>query len=186
MIKFAENTEIVVNLDLSKKLNMLWTKPYFSNDTKTFIFKMHNNTIALNTVVSHFVRGVGRNCTFCDYLRNPEEEDETLLHLMYNCRPAESIRNNIFKQIMDDDSFMVHRREFFGEFNLNNNFDNEILMTVSILMRKFFWDCKVRKIIPTLPGTKSYISEEIRTMRKISTTFDRTVAGCNLRLNFLF
>jgi hypothetical protein len=186
MIKFAENTEIVVNLDLSKKLNMLWTKPYFSNDTKTFIFKMHNNTIALNTVVSHFVRGVGRNCTFCDYLRNPEEEDETLLHLMYNCTPAESIRNNIFKQIMDDELFMVHRREFFGEFNLNNNFDNEMLMTVSILMRKFFWDCKVRKIIPTLPGTKSYISGEIQTMRKISTTFDRTVAGCNLRLNFLF
>jgi hypothetical protein len=185
MIKFAENTETIIPMELAKKLNKLWTNPILSTDTRTFIFKMHNNTLAMNTIVSHFVRGLSRNCTFCDIEGNPEIEDETILHLFFNCRQPELIINEIYKQITMDQDFTVLKREFFGEFKENNNFKNEMLLMVSILLRKHFWDCKTRKMIPTLRGAKYFLHTEMTTMSKISSNFERIFAGSGLNINIL-
>jgi hypothetical protein len=183
MVKFAENTDTVINVTLAEKLNGLWTKTFFSNETRTFIFKMHNNTLAVNTVVSHFVRHVSRNCTFCDILLNPEEEDETVLHLFFNCTPVETIRDTFFKRLTGDNRFVIHRREFFGEFRRNNNnFYNESINILTILLRKYFWDCKVRKNLPMINKAVSFIGDEIKIMGKVSTKFYElwTKSGLNL------
>jgi hypothetical protein len=58
MIKFAENSETVINSDQASRLNKIWGKNHLSVGTRTFVFKMHNNTLALNTVLSHFVPGI--------------------------------------------------------------------------------------------------------------------------------
>jgi hypothetical protein len=184
MVKFAENAEIVVDWELAKRLNLLWTKSYFGNDTRVFIFKMHNNTLALNTVLSHFVRNISRNCTFCDLTLNPEEEDETPLHFFYNCTVSENIRNSVFKTVTNNRNFMVSRREFFGEFKYPNNLFNEALQLVSILLKKFLWDCRVRKNIPVHDRALSLICDEIRTMRRLSTRIDSTIMGSNLQLEY--
>jgi hypothetical protein len=183
MVKFAENAEIVVDWDLAKKLNTLWTKTFFSNDTRVFIFKMHNNTLALNTVLSHFVRNIGRNCTFCDLVFNPDEEDETPLHFFYNCTVSEQVRTNVFKSVTNNRNFMVSRREFFGEFKYMNNFYNDALQIVSVLLRKYLWDCRVRKHLPVSEKALSYIRDEITLMRKLSTKIDSTIMGSNLHLD---
>jgi hypothetical protein len=44
IVKFADNMEIVAGTTLSRHLIKLWTKTFFSNELRTFIFKFHNNT----------------------------------------------------------------------------------------------------------------------------------------------
>jgi hypothetical protein len=85
IMEFSENTEIVINLETSKEVNKLWCKNFLSNDIRVFAFNLHNNTLPVNVILSHFARDVGRNCTFCDLTFNPEEEPETIIHLFFNC-----------------------------------------------------------------------------------------------------
>jgi hypothetical protein len=132
MIKFAENTEIIINTDVSKELNMLWCKNFLSNATRVFIFNMHNNTLPVNIILTHFVHDIGRNCTFCDLSFNPEEEPETVLHLFFNCRSVETLRTDFFKWITGDNRFEVTRSEFFSTFRRGNRYLNELLQLASL------------------------------------------------------
>jgi Reverse transcriptase (RNA-dependent DNA polymerase) len=180
MVKFAENTEIIIGEKLAKHKNNLWNKNFFSNDLRTFIFKLHNNTLPFNTILSHFVRGVDRNCTFCDLTLNNLEEDETILHLFFTCNTSETIRENFFKWITDDHSFSTTRREFFGEFLKPNNYLNELLNTASLLLMKFLWDCKVRKCLPNFSTLKNFFCDEIDTMKQSSNKFKLVLAGSGI------
>jgi hypothetical protein len=96
MIKFVDNTETVIGSESAKYLNSFWNRGYFSNNFRVFIFKLHNNTLPYNTILSHFVREVGRNCTFCNITANPDEEDENVLHLFYSCAISERIREGFY------------------------------------------------------------------------------------------
>jgi hypothetical protein len=183
MIKFAENSETVINSDQASRLNKIWGKNHLSVGTRTFVFKMHNNTLALNTVLSHFVPGINRNCTFCDLIFNPDEEDETFLHFFFMCGISEQLRERIFRAITGDINFSVSRQEFFVEFKHVNNYQNEALQMTSILLRKYLWDCKQRKTIPAFDLCLRYIACEINTMRKISTIFNSIILGSGLLFN---
>ncbi len=83
MKKFSESTETVINLQDSKNLKSLWNINHLSNSTRTFLFKLHNNTAGYNNAVAHFVHGHSNNCTFCDVLNVAEQHPETPLHLFY-------------------------------------------------------------------------------------------------------
>ena len=39
------------NLSQSRSLGKLWTVPFFDNELKTFIFKLHNNTLGYNYTI---------------------------------------------------------------------------------------------------------------------------------------
>jgi Reverse transcriptase (RNA-dependent DNA polymerase) len=171
MIKFADNTETVIGLDSSKYLNSFWYRSYFSNEFRMFIFKMHNNTLPTNTILSHFVRGIGRNCTFCDIRENPEVEDETILHFFFQCDTSERIRHDFFNWFTNMDITIVSRTEFFCGFRKPNNYYNEVLNVASKLFMKFLWDCRLRKTLPFLESLKNFISDEIRTMAKLNKYF---------------
>lgn len=77
MVKFSETTETVIGLDSSKFLNGIWNRSCLSNQMRTFLFKLHNNTAGYNNAVAHFVPGHSPNCTFCDIIGNQEIIDET-------------------------------------------------------------------------------------------------------------
>jgi hypothetical protein len=110
-----------------------------SNACRTFCFKFYNNILPYNHVLSHFVRGQGRNCTFCDLSGNQDEEDETPLHLFYNCVISENLRNTFFIEFLGT---TISRQEFFTIFDRENLHSNKILLLVTTLFRKFLWDCK--------------------------------------------
>jgi hypothetical protein len=180
MVKFADNTETVIKCELAGYLNKLWYNNFFSNEMRTFIFKMHNNTLAFNTIVSHFVRGIDRNCTFCDITHNAVEEDENILHLFYTCTISENIRENFFKWITNDQTFTVSRREFFGEFRHNSKFFNDFLTISGILLKKFLWDCKLRKTLPNFLNLQQFYVSEIHTMCKVSGVFGKIKNNCGI------
>ena len=79
--------------------NMLgfWGSFFLSNKHREFSFKFYNNSLGLNTRLSHFVANNTRSCTFCvaNNLANPLEE--SFLHLFFECRYT----NNILCKVRD-------------------------------------------------------------------------------------
>ncbi len=56
--KFSDNTDTIVNLKDSRVINSLWGINTFDNSTKTFLFKLHNNTLGYNYTVTKHVNTV--------------------------------------------------------------------------------------------------------------------------------
>jgi hypothetical protein len=148
--KFANNLDIVISGEQSKYLNGLWTNNIFSNQDKTFIFKLHNNTLGFNNVVAHFVRGHSPFCTLCTVANNNEQFVETPLHLFFECQYVSTIVENLFKRITGDLGFLFSRREFFTTFERRNfGFGKNVVLTiVSKLCMKYIWDCRNRSCLP--------------------------------------
>jgi hypothetical protein len=138
MVKFADNMDIIIGCELAKELTKSCTFYFYSNELRTFIFKLHNNTLPYNTILSHFVPGISRNCTFCDLRFNPVEEDETPLHLFFNCISVEGLREVFYVWLLNDNNFTVSRSNFFTAFKLPNNFLNKALFVVTLLFKKIF------------------------------------------------
>ena len=107
----SKTTDSVIPLILSKRLNELWTKNIFDSWQKTFIFKLHNNTLRYNIAVSKFVRG-----------HSPLYERETPLHLFFQCRHVEPIIEIFFREILNNDLQEMTRTDFFGGFSYENSF----------------------------------------------------------------
>ena len=174
MVKFASNTETIIGFENSKKLNGIWNLPIFSNSTRTFLFKLHNNTAGYNNAVAHFIPGHSPNCTFCDVIRNPEVEDETPLHLFFTCSISERFVEDVFSWILGAPA-NVTRQEFFVCFNRPNHRQNDALFLFSALIKKFMWDCKQRFALPCFQNIKIYLREEVK-----------IISFCSIKANVIF
>jgi hypothetical protein len=152
-----------------------------SNACRTFCFKFYNNILPYNHVLSHFVRGQGRNCTFCDLSGNQDEEDETPLHLFFNCVISENLRNTFFIEFLGT---TISRQEFFTIFDRENLHSNKILLLVTTLFRKFLWDCKLNGIIPEINHLINFVIWEIKLLVKIKPALNLSITNCNLSNDF--
>jgi hypothetical protein len=176
IVKYSSNTDTVIGYELSKKLNRLWTSSFLSTSTKTFCFKLYNNVLPFNHVLSHFVRGQSRNCTFCDIIGNAEEEDETPLHIFYSCSVSENIINDFFNFI----GTVITRQEFFTVPERDNVFTNKILTLLCILIKKIFWDNKLNNCCPDPFFLQNFIKYEIRVICNINSEMREALLRCNL------
>ena len=169
MVKYAQLTETIIDYKNSEILNSAWSFSYLKNSVRTFTFKLHNNILGLNTRVSHFVRGHPRTCTFCDLSNEPEEREESTLHLFFECMYVEPILNNFYKWLFEaDNDYFLSRSEFFVGFNCENDSKKKSLLVVNILVKKYIWDCKQRFYLPTLIGLKNQILSELQLISCIS------------------
>ena len=169
MVKYAQLTETIIDYKNSEILNSAWSFSYLKNSDRTFTFKLHNNILGLNTRVSHFVRGHPRTCTFCDLSNEPEEREESTLHLFFECMYVEPILNNFYKWLFEaDNDYFLSRSEFFVGFNCENDSKKKSLLVVNILVKKYIWDCKQRFYLPTLIGLKNQILSELQLISCIS------------------
>jgi hypothetical protein len=148
IMKFAHNTETVIGVDCSIKLNSDWSKTFYSNEMRTFIFKLHNNTLTVNTILSHMAHVISRNCTFCEILRNPDPVDETVFHLFFDCPSVENLGEEFFTWLTGTDRYNVNRHGFFccGE----SEKICELCKVVNYCFKFHVWECKKRKSIPTI------------------------------------
>jgi hypothetical protein len=117
--------------------------------------------LGINTRVSHFVRGMDRNCEFCNIERVMEQEDETILHLFYNCPTVENLRIRYFTGIIGRD---IGRQELFGLPDFNRLSTVMVTKMVSLLFMYFIWESKKRFCLPSYMLLKTYIREEISTI----------------------
>jgi hypothetical protein len=180
IVKYAENTDIVIGLEASKKLNKMWTEHYLSNATRTFHFKLINNILGLNYIISHFVPGVYRNCMLCDVDRNPLPEDETPLHLFYSCNITENLLIDFFALI----GTTFSREEFFSIPTRQLEEDNLVIILTSILVKKFVWDCKMRYCLPIIDQLTTFVFRELTTMCRICKKVNLSVKNCGFSFYF--
>jgi hypothetical protein len=150
--KYASSMDIIIDGNQSEFLNSLWTVNFFSNNMKTFLFKLHNNTLGYNSAVAHFVRNHSPSCTFCDLAGNEDDNVEKGSHLFYDCVNVADVIDYIFDKVTRIDNFEFSRREFFSTFNRRelNPAKNMVLTYLSKFVMKTLWDCKQRFVIPVI------------------------------------
>ncbi len=166
----------------SKFLNKLWTDNIFTNAEKVFLFKLHNNTLGFNNAVAHFVRGHTPFCTFCNINRTPDPNNETPLHLLYNCDHVHDVLNDIFKNITNDIDFVFSKREFFINFD-RRGFSiakNAILTICAKFLLKYLWDCKHRQCIPNSANAIEILRDRLAMCKKNSRKFNTLWANAGL------
>ena len=181
--KFADIVDIVINLEKSISLNSLWGLSIFDNSTKTFLFKLHNNQLGVNSRVAHFVRGHDKNCTFCTLSHIAEDNPESVQHLFYDCRITENILQNFFSRIFNLPTRMVSRSEFFAGFALEQNCDNKLLDVITALVKKFIWDSKLRFELPSTANLIIFVCSEIKRFKTQSNLFCALINRCTLFQN---
>ena len=167
--KFAELTDTIINEDYSKILNSSWGFSYLTNNFRTFIYKLHNNILGLNSRVAHFVRGNPRTCTFCDLIEEPEEHSETTLHLFFECPQVEEKIQRFYIWLLDPHNIgAISRTEYFVGFNMECERKNRTLLLVNLLVKKYLWDCKLRFTLPVLNDLQKSVLDGISDIAKIS------------------
>ena len=183
IMKYSTTTDSVIPLTLSVRLNKLWTKNIFDSWQKTFIFKLHNNTLGYNIAVSKFVRGHSPLCTFCALSRNPEDERETPLHLYFQCRHVEPVIENFFRETLTTDFQAMTRTDYFGGFSYDNKFKNSALDVINVIFKQYIWRCRNIKKLPEIGECRSTVLNNINFMMTISGKFRRTweLSGINIR-----
>ena len=165
--KFADITETIINEKFLKLLNCSWGFNYLPNSTRTFIYKLHNNILGINTRVSHFVRNNPRTCTFCDLREEPDENLETISHLFFNCPQIENTIQEFYVWIFNEDRFVNHT-EFFVGFSTECEKKNNVLHIVNLLVKKFIWDCKLRFTVPSYMYLKKFVISELNNISNTS------------------
>jgi hypothetical protein len=170
--KYSDIIDHVINLEFSLRLNVQWTFNFLDNSTRTFIFKLHNNLLGTNTRVAHFVRRQSRSCTFCTLGRENEDNDETILHLFFNCRYVEEILTQFYRWIFHTaNNDVISACDFLRGFNVECVKKKFVLDLVGIVTKKYIWDCKLRYNISTLENLKKEFLDSFQNFFKISNKF---------------
>jgi hypothetical protein len=182
--KFAQNMDIIINGTQAAFLNALWTNNFFNNNTKTFFFKFHNNTLGYNHAVAHFVAGHSPCCTFCDAAGDADINAETGLHLFLECAHVSGIVDNIFNRITGLRNFQYSRREYFSTFERRNfSYAKNLMLTfISKLTIKMLWDFKVRFSQPTVDVCWENLHETVSTLKSNNKKFSKLWEASGLSL----
>ena len=182
--KYSTNTDCVININQSRALGKLWASPFFDNALKTFIFKLHNNTLGYNYMVRKFVRNHPETCTFCDIRQTEDEVRETPLHLFFQCASAEPIIENIFRWALGDEHDRMTMRDYFGGFEGENANRNNCLNILGVTLKKYLWDCKNIKKLPELEESRNYIKKYVKNWHSSSSKFRLMWERSGIRIRF--
>ncbi len=128
--------------------NKWWDFHALPNNVREFLFKFRNNYLPLNTRVSNFVENIDRSCTFCNLTNIHPVQEETFLHLFFDCNHTQSLMSCFIADILYEFRNMSNdeKKVFF----LKEEQPNEIFSNYFILMAKFLflfllWDSKTKK-----------------------------------------
>jgi hypothetical protein len=180
--KFANNIDIIISGEQSVVLNGLWTKVFFSNQDRTFFFKLYNNTLGYNNAVAHFVQGHSPYCTFCDLTRLQEQNLETPLHLFYECRSVCDVVENVLRIVTNNENFVFSRREYFSTFERREASYalNQALTIITKFIIKYIWDCRNRIGIPNVDDCIENIKEKLQLQYNVNSSLSRVLLNSGL------
>jgi len=185
IVKFAQTTDSVISEEQSQIINVLWDMNFLDNHTRTFCFKLHNNTLGLNSRVSKFVRGHTSNCTFCNIGEIAEEMKETPLHFFYNCEYSEPVVMYTFREILNENDFVqMTRSDFFGTFKFDNDDKNMVLCLIALWTKMYLWKARSFNTLPVNEQALNYIMEKIKDTYENSKKFRNMVINSELRIRF--
>ena len=97
---------------------------------------------------------------------------------------VEPVIELVFRHFLGDDYRRMERKHYFGGFEFENNFKNFALLHVNILTKKFIWNCRNGRVIPTAEGCLSYIINKIRFFFSLSKKFRKWWEKCEINIVF--
>jgi hypothetical protein len=177
--KYARNMDIIINGAQVEFLNSLWTNNFLNNNMKTFLFKLHNNTLGYNSAVAHFVRGHSPNFTFSDSAGDADINPETGLHLFFDCTHVSGVIDFIFSRVTTVENFVFSRHEFFATFDRKelSHSKNMASTILSKLIMKTLWDCKLRYSTPNGEVCWHFLKDEIISLKSTNRKFSKLWAN---------
>jgi hypothetical protein len=185
---YAENTQTIIGLEMGQKINGLWGFSFFTNDIRIFLFKMHANILGLNNRVAHFIRDHSPICTFCRILARGDANDETTLHLFYECPTTENVRSDFFVWAYNEEAnYAISRNDLFLVQNVNGEYNCTTLIKTIIakLFLKYIWDCRNRFSLPSFPEAKNIITSDLLTLVNSGNSIRRNFNDSGLAQKFL-
>ena len=168
---FAANTQTYIGLEMGRKINKLWGLSFLDNDMRSFLFKLHNNILGLNSRVTHFIADHSPICTFCRISLRNDAENEDTYHLFYTCPITEHFRDSFFRWAYNEaNHYVIGRNELFLVQEENNVLNSRSLIKtlISKLYLKYIWDCRNRYAIPDLELAKENICQKLKTITSLS------------------
>jgi len=90
----------------------------------------------------------------------------------------------VFNEITGTDE-IIRRKDIFYRFEAANSDRKNILFILSILFKKYIWDCKLRKCIPDHAELVDFIKMEIKCLQSLSKNFRAMLDGSGLDQYFL-
>jgi hypothetical protein len=139
-----------------ESLNSPWTYSKYPMKLREFFFKFRNNLLGLNTRVSHFNANVRRHCTFCAVTRPNQQNlpDETFEHMFFSCPHTMKLYENFFVKYTgwDFNNQLALKNFIFNGTMPENNAANFFILTLSVHINFFIWQCKLHKKLPVQTG----------------------------------
>jgi hypothetical protein len=132
-----------------KTLVGCWSTNFLPCRFATFLFKFINNSLGLNTRVSHFDNLVDRACSLCRVSNVPNTQDESFLHLFFTC-PISSMWRSAFQQRFLSDLLIngslpnAKLLWFTGRLPCNYAYKTS-LHTAVMYFQYSVWECKLQK-----------------------------------------
>ncbi len=133
-----------------------------SNQIRTFLFRFFNNTLGINTRLSHFVPGHSRGCTFCRINNVNLIPDETFKHIFMDCPTVRAWHNQFLdyyfpaNYLRDD----LDRTEFFFLGRVHEPYqDNHFIILCIFIFQYTIWEARIKKRIPSFNSLRFSFKE---------------------------
>jgi hypothetical protein len=148
---FFQTAEIdYVGNDLFSRNVSLWNKSGFTNRQKMFFYKFYNNTLGINVRTSHFVANGTRDCFFCSKRRPVERNDETFVHLFFNCPTVSEWHADFILKCFPEMPRMDDRtKKIFWLLGYTEANYSILVMTAVLSFQFHIWEAKLKKKVPS-------------------------------------
>jgi exonuclease III len=163
--------------EYSKYLFGAWNIGFFPNKVKDFIYRFAFNQLPLNVRVSHYIDNVSRSCTFCRIQGRGNENDETFIHLFFECQVTTKIQDWFVREYFVRDISPAEKKQlFFTGILRPDDKPNLYLTALAFTVQYLIWDARNQK--RALQGLtlnndfQFYIQGYFRNSRKIAVDFD--------------
>ena len=161
-----------------KEIYSDWSKIGGSNRFNTFLFKMCNNTLGLNSRVNKFNADTDPSCTFCQLSSIHPAPLETFSHLFYDCVVINDKIKTICRDFLLENN--VNKEIYFsGQICENEKYNNAFALVMNCL-RYCIWELKLEKRIPTLGMLKNEIFYCMKNICNCSKKYKLLVDDCQL------
>jgi len=116
---------------------------------------------------------------------NEDDNKESVLHLFWSCEFVEGTVLGIFREILNDEvNLQFNRGSYFGGFESENESKKNFLLFFTSWIKRFIWECRLKKTLPTLDNGRWYVMDKIRATFDNNITFREIVENSDLHIRF--
>jgi hypothetical protein len=128
-----------------------WSKMFYSNRCREFLFKFRNNILGINTRVSKFVPGINAECSICIASREPLPiHSETFEHVFFNCAHSGKYRAKIEQSLFPELGLATDLEKksfwFYGLLPTMQK-SNMFISCIVNITNNLIWEIKLRKTV---------------------------------------